>query len=180
MIEQQILREREREGTWYSGVKEVIVKYGIVSEVTALKSVWKKEVKEKIRQKTEEYVREECRKQKKARNIKEDKYEAKPYLIETTCTSAKEIMEVRLNMVKLPCNYKGINYNGKCVLCGETEEIAEHYLQCSETEYIRERCNVTQSDMNNMNITCELKRMSQFMKLVVILVSCKSKDNIIV
>ena len=80
-----ILQEQEKEKrktTWYSSLRALIEKYEItLNPQETLKSMWKKHVKEKITEKTEEELREKCCKSRKSRFVCEDKYETKAYLL---------------------------------------------------------------------------------------------------
>ena len=69
MIEEQ--KGMGRNGTWYKGVCDIMEKYEI-EDITkaAKKSKWKGIVKKKIRKKTEEGIRIECGKKRKARTVK--------------------------------------------------------------------------------------------------------------
>ena len=97
------------------------------------KSEWKKDVKEKIGMDVEKGIREKCQNLRKTRSIRDDPYEMKQYLQETSLTEATEILKTRLHMTKLTCNY-GIK-DDSCPLCGMTCKV--------ETEHFFSECNVT-------------------------------------
>ena len=81
-----------------------------------LKSTWKKEVKGKITAKVEEEVRGKCMTSTKGRNVANDEFQMKEYLSgKTTFKDAKKILLTRLNMNKIPGNYKGSS-DGMCPL----------------------------------------------------------------
>ena len=68
VIEEQV--NMDREGTWMNTIQEIMVEYDIEDSVLDdLKSAWKKKVKEKIKTKTEEMIRNNCESQSKARTV---------------------------------------------------------------------------------------------------------------
>ena len=97
----------DRKGTWLYGVQEIMRYYGVEDNPQeTLKSAWKRIVKQKIRDKTEEKLRKEGENMSKSRTVLVEKYEMKSYLRETTVDQAKQILTARLHMMKIPCNYK--------------------------------------------------------------------------
>ena len=127
-------RDMDREGTWLGGVKKIMAEYGIDDTTNDdLKSRWKKKVKEKLRNKVEERIRTECIGKSKSRTVLSGEYEMKEYLKETTVTEAKLILKTRLHMSKIPCNYKRMDLENCCWLCGSEEARSEHYYECKGT-----------------------------------------------
>ena len=127
-------RVMDREGTWLGGVKKILVEYGIDDTAKDdLKSRWKKKVKEKIKYKVEQRVRAECTGKSKSRTVLNGKYGMTEYLKETTITEAKLILKTRLHMTKIPCNYKSLDLEDCCWLCGSEEARSEHYYECKGT-----------------------------------------------
>ena len=129
----QIINIQENEGrktTWYSSVAREIEKYNIeLDPKEACKSTWKKEVKKKITEKLEGEIREKCLKSTKARIVVNDEYKTKDYMLgKTSLKEARQILATRLNMNKIPGNYKG-REQGLCPLCYEGEGIIEHYFE---------------------------------------------------
>ena len=120
-------------------------------------------MKKKIRKKTEEGIRIECGKKRKARTVKEDVYETKNYLKETTIKQSKQILQTRMHMIRMPCNYKQSERDRKCWLCGKEGEIkTEHYYECKQTEDIRRRWNTKVDDLKS-EVTSELIRTSEYL-----------------
>ena len=113
-------------------------KYDIKVVENQEKSIWKKKVKEKISKKVEEEMRIQCNEMKKTRTVKDDKFEMKKYLKETSLSEAADILKTRLHMVRLPCNY-GEGANG-CPLCGQEGYMeTEHYFgDCQMTKRMAE------------------------------------------
>ena len=133
-----VQEKEERDSTWYGGIKEMIIYYNIKKDVTkVMKSEWKKEVKEKINMRVEEYVRSCCQKGRKTRTVKGDVFGMKMYLLETSVTEASDIMKTRLHMTKLACNYGG-EQKSSCPLCGcQTVIETEHYFKkCKVTKHL--------------------------------------------
>ena len=98
----QVQEEEVRESTWYADVARAVRKYDITTNVTdSSKSVWKKEVKEKINKETENEIRTKCKELDKTRTIRNDPYTIKQYLQESTMTTATDILMTRLHMTRL-------------------------------------------------------------------------------
>ena len=98
-----------------------------------VKSTWKKEVKEQIKNKVELEIKEKCADLRKTRTVREDPHALKQYLQECTPKEASELLRTRLHMTKLTCNY-GVSSN-QCPLCG--------YQGKTETEHFFEKCKRT-------------------------------------
>ena len=76
----------------------IVERYDIKKDVNkVLKSEWKKEVKEKIQMKVEEDLRKQCEVMTKTRTVKNDLYETKAYLHETSLYEARDILLTRLH-----------------------------------------------------------------------------------
>ena len=130
----EIQKKEVRKTTWYASIKEMLRVYNIEKTAEEVqKSEWKKEVKEKIGKEVEKSIRKECQNLRKTRSIRDDPYEMKQYLQETSLTEATEILKTRLHMTKLTCNY-GIKAE-LCPLCG---------VKCKvETEHFFSECRIT-------------------------------------
>eukprot|EP00794_Sanderia_malayensis_P017758 gene17758-19531_t len=53
------------------------------------------------------------------------------YITKTDPKTAKNIMKLRLNMIKVKANYKGTNRTIECPACGNEEETTEHIFKCN-------------------------------------------------
>ena len=174
--------ERDRKGTWYDGVKQMMTYYGIEDEANKImKSEWKRSVKTKIRNKEEERMRQECEDKPKYRIVLQGKYEMKQYLKDLPIGTAKGILEARLLMIKVPGNYKSRDELGNCWLCGEGNEDMEHLYECKKTGELRNQWNTSKYDLLSDN-TDELTRTSLFLSQVEtlmepkwLLLDCKEK-----
>ncbi len=159
-------RTMEREGTWLGGVKKIMMEYGIADTVKEdLKSRWKKKVKEKIKKKVGEKIRKECYGKSKSRTILQGRYEKKEYLEDATITQAKLILKTRLHMVKIPCNYKNIDLDNCCWLCGDENIRTEHYYECSGTKVLRKTWAAKEVDLTSTDMYT-LLRTSKFMEKI--------------
>ena len=96
----------------------------------------------------EEEVREECQMKRKSRLVRNDKYEKKGYLGKLNVQDTKKILKVRLNMCKIPGNYKGKS-EGICPLCHDGEGNIEHYFQCTGVYVLAETWGVQRSDLES-------------------------------
>ena len=163
--------KEERETTWFCSVQREIQRYGIELDVKdTLKSTWKREVKKKINEKMEYELQEKCNNSKKSRIVKNDKFQKKEYLLgKVTLSDAKKILNTRMNMVKVPGNYKGKS-DGNCPLCEREEGSTEHYFQCVNVKQLVEVWNVTADDLSNQNIQ-KMKDVANFMEKVQIMVN---------
>ena len=151
-------------------MKRDIEKYGIeLDPKETYKSTWKKEVKEKITKKLEEEIRGKCIKATKARIVMNDTYETKDYLLsKTSSKEARQILLTRLNMNKIPANYKG-NGESMCPLCKEEEGRIEHYFHCKSVKVLAEVWDVNVKDLTSMDLE-KMKNISRFMEKVEIMI----------
>ena len=174
----KILREQEkeeRETTWLSNVKREIVEYDInLDPEETLKSTWKKEVKDKITRKVGEEIREKCINSTKARIVKNDKYEKKDYLLgEVSLKETKKILMTRMNMNKIPGNYRGKD-TAICPLCEEGKGNTEHYFQCPKVRLLRNVWAVEVGDLTSKEVV-KMKDVSKFMEKVEIMIDPKQE-----
>ena len=154
--------ENPRRGTWYSSIQILLERYNLKWSSEITKSKWKKTVKKQINQTTEEEIRKGCN-TTKGRTAAQGKYEKKQYLLDVTVEEAKGILRMRTHMVNVPCNY---GERDSCWLCGKQETIrTEHYLECPETELLRESVGIKNEQFSSLN-TLELIKLSQFYQLV--------------
>ena len=136
--------KRNREGTWYNSVQKIITKYEIeLSVKESIKSKWKREVKNKIRGRTERTIKEKCATQTKTRTVREEEFCLKEYLKVLPIHISKEVLRYRLHMIDLPMNYKNAWKHTKCPLCKAEDGSTEHFLTCDRTEHLRKAWNVT-------------------------------------
>ena len=130
-----------------------------------LKSKWKKEVKSKITIKEEDELQKKCLKSTKARIVKDDEYKRKEYLSgKMNFTVSRQILLTRLNMNKIPGNFKGKG-DGKCFLCGEKDGKIEHYFQCKNVRGLVEVWDVGVGDLTSQDLP-KMMHLSMFMKKV--------------
>ena len=175
----QLVKAQEneiRETTWLAGVKQEIEKLGIVLDVNnTLKSTWKREVKKRINEEMEKEIRGKCALSKKARWVQNDVYERKKYLEgRVDLTTAKKILRTRLNMCRLPGNYKN-NGEGMCPLCEEGEGSTEHYFTCKGVSRLIKVWEVKKEEMKSQDIG-EMRSMANFFEKVEILLEPKKKS----
>ena len=165
--------EEGRKNTWNDSVCRLIEEYSInlkVEEVS--KSVWKKEVKSRIRSVDEEEIREQCRSLKKTRSVQEDSFQLQPYLSELSISLATDVAKARLHMCKVPGNYKTRWAMKSCPLCGAEETATEHYFTCNRSANIAEIYEVNSEDLK-CNNTRTLVRVAKFIEKVEKLLSPK-------
>ena len=110
-------------------------------------------------------IREKCNNSKKARFVKDDLYERKKYLNgRVKLSTAKAILRARMNMCRLPGNYKNKG-EGTCTLCEEGEGSTEHYFKCPCVQFLVKVGNVKEEDLKIQDVS-KMNDVAQFMKNV--------------
>ena len=146
----KIMETQQKEGrqtTWFGNIQKEIKKYGIALQpANSSKSQWKKHVKRKIAEEVEKTVTEKCREMKKGRVVVEDEHKIKEYLKRTTVKEMKKILKVRLQMNRIPANFKE-GTKGVCPLCEDGEGDLEHYFSCTATRQIAEAWEVDKKNI---------------------------------
>ena len=173
---QKILNVQEKEArktTWLNSVIVEIEKYNITLDPKeSLKSTWKKEIKRKITEKVEKEIREKCMNSTKSRLVKEDGYGKKEYLLgKMSLAEVKKIMAVRMNMSKIPGNYKG-KEGAMCPLCLSGEGQTEHYFECKMVHRLKKIWDVNQNDLSSMEVK-KMKDVANFMEKVEVMIEPK-------
>ena len=140
--------------TWYQdGVKEWLVKLGMEKSEEDLlkitKSAWKKEIKEKIENIVRKELEDEARTKTKLRFT--ENFGRQEYLKECRMEEVKRIMKVRLNMVDLKANYKGMYEDTLCPACKIAEETTEHVILCPDYKAITQHTLVVEQIQEQMN-----------------------------
>ena len=173
---QKILSVQEKEARktpWLNSVRVEIEKYDITLDPKeSLKSTWKREIKRRITEKVEKEIREKCRNSTKSRIVKEDKYEKKEYLLgKVSLTEVKKIMTVRMNMSKIPGNYKR-KAGAVCPLCHKEEGQTEHYFECRMVHRLKKVWGVNQNDLTSLEVE-KMKDVANFMGKVEVMIEPK-------
>ena len=122
--------------SWYISLNEEIKQYDINIAPTEIytykKSSWKKHVKAKIHEWIEQHIRKKTDTETKLRTLKHSKFERQKYFSETSVGECRQILRMRLHMVKAKMNYKGSFENLICEACKEDVETTEHMLNCKK------------------------------------------------
>ena len=96
------------------------------------KEQMKKKIKNTIMQRLQTELSELKKEKTKLRFI--EKFEQNKYLEELTFEDTIEMMKLRLNMIEVKCNYKGMYKNNlRCDVCKSRDDTTEHILQCKQT-----------------------------------------------
>ena len=144
MVQQQYQSESTK---WYNMVINDIKKYKIeLNPLDTKKSTWKKAVKSNISRINEMNLKELCKEKTKSRWVKDNEVNMKDYLKVLSLTESIKVLKMRLNMIKIPGNYKNSTVN-KCPLCGGKENNLEHYFECKKVNRIKKSCNITLKDI---------------------------------
>ena len=165
-----LAQEKEnRETTWLASVRREMERYRITLDVmNTEKSAWKSHVKKNINEEMEKEIRQKCDESKKARTVRNDKYERKSYLNgEVDLQMGKKILKTRLHMCRVPGNYKG-NGSGMCPLCVEKEGSTEHYFQCKNTTELSKVWEVTVDEMGSHDVS-KMKDVARLLEKVEVL-----------
>ena len=113
------------------------------------KSEWKKLVKERITTKIEKDLQKQYQIKTKLRFLKGKQFKQEQYFKAANADQCKAIMEIRLNMMDLKMNFKGMYDDTKCTGCFAHEETTEHFLQCSKImELTRHNIKTTEFEEN--------------------------------
>ena len=161
-------KEEDRPTTWYSSVKEIMKRYGIMLDVNvSSKSQWKKHVKKLIYKQVEKEVRTKCQEMSKGRTIRNDSFVRKDYIGKVPFMMMKKIMKYRTHMTTIPGNYKE-DTDGECLLCGKAKGTTEHYFTCTETTQIAAVWEVDKQDLMSDDIQT-MKNVANFMEKVELL-----------
>lgn len=134
-IARKIIEEQEQsnlENCWFANVKTEADEIGLKVEkskvINVQKSVWKKEVKTKIKEAFEHECKIKLGNMTKLRHLK---------LFSATDTylnndlyndDARDALKIRLNMVEVITNNFGAHND--CLLCGYKDDTTEHVFEC--------------------------------------------------
>ena len=150
-----IQQEEQMEETWYGELEEKTKEMGINIKKEVIqkykKSEWKKHVKEKITKKIEEDLQKQYESKTKLRFLKGKQFQQEQYFKVANAAQCKLIMEIRLNMLDLKMNFKGMYDDTVCTGCFAEEESTEHFLQCKK--YME----LTQHNIKTTNIEEDIK-----------------------
>ena len=118
----------------YERVKDIARELEInIAKVGAIKkSTWKRLVKYKMKNKTEERLKREMEGKTKSRTIKDDKWKMKEYILNCNGEDARDIMLIRLHMWEVQINYKKETESVMCPLCERKEDTTEHVINVDQ------------------------------------------------
>ena len=133
---QIIMKQVEEDGAerwkWYSGVKQWLETLKVNKEdvFEMSKSRWKELTKKKMQSHVAKEIEEKMNESTKLRFIKD--FGEKKYVAQLSMKEVKKILEIRLNMIELKCNFKGKYTDTTCPACNLEDETTEHVLECKE------------------------------------------------
>ena len=164
-----VLQEKEQmDDTWYAELEQKSQELQIDINKENIekqeKSAWKKYVKEKITTKIEKELQQQYETKTKLRFLKGKKFEREEYFDTANAAQCKTIMEIRLNMLDLKMNFKGMYTDTVCTGCFEQEETTEHFLQCEKYQELTQHNNKTTNFEEDIKSTKWLIRMAENMK----------------
>ena len=127
-------QNRMEQQSWYSELAtkadEININIGPNNIKKHKKSQWKKVVKTHIEKQINCILQQQAKEKTKLRFLKDDQFGKKQYLQEVNAEQCRIIMEIRLNMIDLKMNFKGMYEDTTCVGCFQTEETTEHFFEC--------------------------------------------------
>ena len=132
VIEQQI-REPWK-GCWMEQTNEICQKYDLDVENirNSSKEVLKTSMRKKINVNLDQMIIEQSREKTKLRFCSD--FNRKKYTMTGNLKfhTIKNIMKLKLNMLELKCNYKGVGKSETCDLCKTEKDTTEHLFQCTK------------------------------------------------
>ena len=132
------MKMEEKKNNWYESVKEWLERLEMTSEEEEIqdisKSMWKKELKEKLGEIVAEEVNKKRQEMTKLRFTMG--HETQEYIKMCRMTKVKSIMKMRLNMIDVKANFKGMYQDKMCAACKMELETTEHVIQCLEYKRI--------------------------------------------
>lgn len=163
-VEQKL---ENRKGTWVVETMRIGKECNIDVErgEEMSRKVWKKMIKEKIREVEEKRIKDEAKDMTKLRFIKDDKFERKKYLENTTPEEAKIMMKVRLNMLGTKENYRSNDSDSKCEWCWE-DDTTEHLFKCKRTRRVREVYDISEDNIYNTKEDKAIKNTVSYIKAI--------------
>ena len=157
--------EQQIDDTWYSQLEEKSQELGICIKkeevIKHKKSAWKKYVKERIVSKIERELQQQYENKTKLRFLKGKKFQQEEYFNVANAAQCKNIMEIRLNMLELKMNYKGMYDDTACTGCYKQDETTEHFLQCSKYQELTQHNTKTTKFEEDVKSTKWLIRMAE-------------------
>ena len=166
----EVQEKEDRSTTWYGNIKKEIKTYGITLQPkNCSKSQWKKHVKSKIAEEVGKEVKERCSGMTKGRIVKNNQHVKKDYLTKTPLVMAKKILKVRMNMNRIPANFKG-GTDGECSLCRDGIGYVEHYFSCMVCKELAEAWEVEKKDLLSDDKD-KMEKVANFMEKVEILLN---------
>ena len=80
----------------------------------------------------------------------------------------KEVLLIRLHMIRLKCNYRNTEDNSKCQFCSQEEETTEHIIfNCKKIEYLRQDIGLEETDIINDDSKSAVK-LAKLMKRIML------------
>ena len=133
----EIIEEQIRDtftGCWYEQTKEICDKYNIGLQLikglskTKLKNIMKSRISKRL----DQHIKEMAKTKTKLRFCSDFKRKRYTKMGNIDFETTKTIMKLRLNMIEVKSNYKGITDSDTCDLCNETSDTTEHLFQCKK------------------------------------------------
>ena len=137
----QVIEDQLKEpfkGCWSEQTIEICKKYN--QGVQLIKCLPRKKLKtlmkNRINRRLDNYIKTEANSMTKLRFCKD--FTRKKYTMKGNLSfdTAKAIMKLRLNMIEVKKNYKGIAGNDTCDLCKGKDDTTEHLFECQEIKKI--------------------------------------------
>lgn len=93
------------------------------------KSQWKRMIKRRMDERLNEETEKVTQEMSKLRFLRGSRFGTKAYIGRCDMQDTQHILQLKLKMMKIGCNY---GKKGKCMMCNVEEESEEHMLECEE------------------------------------------------
>jgi hypothetical protein len=180
VIEQQI--KDTWQGCWMEQTTMICQKYDIRTET--IRELTKDKLKEIMKTRINTYLEQSIQDQSKEKTKLRfcSDFKRKLYTMRGSLKfdNVKCIMKLRLNMLELKTNYKGVNKNETCDLCKMENDTTEHLFECKKVkESIKNVPKIEILKKDEENSYCELSTfLEEVCKLKQIDVSKTVKENL--
>ena len=126
------------EKNWWSGVKKLLLDYGIsLQDVKeSSKESYKNSVKKKVKEKALEALKAECKEKKKTEVLNYNTLRPQEYLSHLYPTQAEVIFKSRSKTLAIKDHQRYKHDNNLCRRCGEQDETFDHIVNCLHDDKI--------------------------------------------
>ena len=155
---------------WWSGVKRLMINYGIQYEEEEIKNLskyaFKKQVKTAVNQKAFEDLRKDCESKKRTQNIQYTKFETQEYIKVMYPGAAKIIFKCRAKTLNIKEHTQYKHGDCQCRWCGVCDETLEHVANCGTNDGLIINVEKALQEMNIEELHKVVLRVDEFLSRV--------------